>query len=144
MVDQLPSIGSDSGYTEAVPVVIFNSAGQAVAAVQAQNIFYNDTTAVLTGAATFTGTARDVGVAAGTATGIGYFNAFFFADQAGTAFVEVSNDNTTWRVGATAAVAINTPLTLTVPVMTRYHRVRLLNGATLQTVVMVNSSYTGS
>ena len=109
-----------------------------------ETTFFNDTTTVLTASTTFTGTTRDVGIAAGTATPSTYFNAFFFADQAGTASVECSNDNTTWRTIATSSLAINTPLLLSVPVMTRYHRVKLVNGATLQTAVMVNSSYSGS
>jgi hypothetical protein len=107
-------------------------------------VFFNDTTTVLAASATFTGTARDVGVAAGAQTQQTYFNGSFFADQAGTASIEVSNDNTTFRTMATAALAASTPLILTVPIMTRYHRVKLVNGATLQGLSMVNSSYTGS
>ena len=109
-----------------------------------ETTFFNDNTTVQAAANTFTGTARDVGIAAGTATPSTYFNAFFFADQTGTANVQCSNDGTTWRTIATAAIAVSTPLLLTVPVMTRYHRVQLVNGATLQTAVMVNSSYSGS
>ena len=109
-----------------------------------ETTFFNDSTTVLTATATFTGTTRDVGVAAGTATPTTYFNGFFFADQAGTASLEVSNDNTIWRTAASSAISISTPLILTVPVMTRYHRVKLVNGATLQGAVMVNSSFSGS
>jgi hypothetical protein len=109
-----------------------------------ETTFFNDNTTVQAAANTFTGTARDVGVAAGTATPTTYFNGFFFADQIGTASIEVSNDNTTWRTAASASLAISTPLILTVPVMTRYHRVKLVNGATIQTATMVNSSFSGS
>jgi len=109
-----------------------------------ETTFFNDTTTALTGAATFTGTARDVGVAAGTATPTTYFNAFGFADQAGTLSIECSNDNTTWRTAASVALTASAPQILTVPVMTRYHRVKLVNGATAQGSVMVNSSYTGA
>jgi hypothetical protein len=106
---------------------------------------FNDTTSVLSSAATFTGTARDIGSAVGSSNyGYAFFNAYFFADQLGTAFIECSNDNSTWRVIATSAIAVSTPVILSVPVMTRYHRVRLLNGATLQGLVMVNSSYSAN
>ena len=109
-----------------------------------ETTFFNDTTTAIAASTTYSGTARDVGVAAGTATPSTYFNAFFFADQIGTANVQCSNDGAAWRTIATAAIAVSTPLLLSVPVMTRYHRVQLVNGATLQTAVMVNSSYSGS
>ncbi len=109
-----------------------------------ETTFWNDSTTVLAASATFTGTARDVGVASGTVTTATYFNASFFADQAGTVSIEVSNDNTTWRQIASAALAVSTPAILSVPVMTRFHRVKLVNGATLQGLVMINSSYTGA
>lgn len=103
-------------------------------------VFYNDTTTPLAAAATFTGTARDAGAAAGTSVAYAKFNAFFLADQAGTAYIEGSNDNATWFTVATSALSANTPLALSTPVMTRYHRVKLVNGATLQGSVTVNSN----
>ena len=109
-----------------------------------ETTFFNDSTAVIAASATFTGTTRDVGVAAGTATPSTYFNAMFFADQTGTASIECSNDNTTWRTLATSALAVTTPLILSAPVMTRYYRVKLVNNATLQTALMINSSFSGS
>jgi hypothetical protein len=109
------------------------------------NIFYNESVTAQAAAATLTGTSRDVAVAAATAHRYSAFNAFAFADQAGTMRIECSNDNTTWRRMTTdQAVAANTPVILSVPVMTRYHRVVYINGATLQTAFMLNTSYTAA
>jgi hypothetical protein len=109
-----------------------------------RTVFQNETTTNLGISATFTGTARDAGVAANASYWATYFNAFFLANQAGTAYIEGSNDNTTWYTIATAAIAVSVPLTLQVPVMTRYHRVKVVNGAVAQTSFFVNSSYTAS
>jgi hypothetical protein len=109
------------------------------------SLFFNETTTNLAGAATFTGTSRDVGAAAAAAHRYSAFNAFALADQAGSFRIEVSNDNTTWRRATVdQAVAANTPVILSVPVMTRYHRVVFVNGASAQTLFMVNTSYTGA
>lgn len=109
------------------------------------NVFFNDSVTAQAAAATVTGTTRDTGVAAAAAHRYSAFNAFAFADQAGTMRIECSNDNTTWRrMTGDVAVAANTPVTLSVPVMTRYHRVVYVNGATLQTAFMLNTSYTAA
>lgn len=106
--------------------------------------FLNDRTGTgLAGSATFTGTSQDVGVAAGASTRFGYFNAFFFTDQAGTAYVECSNDNATFYVCATGLLTVSAPLILQVPVMTRYHRSKVVNGSTAETLLWVNVAYTG-
>lgn len=107
------------------------------------NVFFNDTTAALAGAATFTGVTRDVAIVAGSAQPYAAFNAVAFADQAGTLRIEMSNDNTTWRrATADTAVAANAVVYLSVPVMTRYYRAVYVNGATLQTAFMLNTSFT--
>lgn len=109
------------------------------------NLFFNDTVVVLAGAATYTGVARDVGIAAGSVQPYAAFNATAFADQAGTLRVEMSNDNVTWRrASADQAVAANTAVILSVPVVTRYHRAIYVNGATLQGAFMLNTSYTAA
>ena len=109
------------------------------------NVFFNETVAALAGAATFTGTTRDVGIAAGAVQPYAAFNATAFADQAGTLRIEMSNDNVTWRrVTADQAVAANTAVSLSIPVVTRYHRAVYVNGATLQGAFMLNSSYTAA
>lgn len=108
------------------------------------SVFFNESTTALAGAATFTGTSRDVGIAAGTVQPYVDFNAAAFADQAGTLRIEMSNDNTTWRrATADTSVAANAVVTLTVPVVTRYYRAVYVNGATLQGAFMLNTSFTG-
>lgn len=109
------------------------------------NVFYNESVANQAASATVTGTSRDVGVTVTTMHRYSKFNAFAFADQAGTMRIEMSNDNATWRrATADTAVAANTPVFLSVPVMTRYHRVVYVNGAAAQTAFMLNTSYTAS
>ncbi len=114
-------------------------------AVSHSNVFYNDSTTALAISATFTGTSRDVAVAAGTVHRYSAFNAVAFADQAGTLRIEMSNDNTTWRRATPdTAVAANSPGTLSVPVCTRRYRVVYVNGGVAQTVFMLNSSFTAA
>ena len=116
-----------------------------VNAISFNNIYFNDSTTAQAAAATVTGTARDVGAAAGSNHRYTAFNAMAFADQPGTMRVEVSNDNTTWRrITADVTVAANTPVVLSVPTVTRYYRVVYVNGATLQTAFMLNTSFTGA
>ena len=134
-----------------------SSAGQAIAAAvvsmptvavnnTAQNsVFYNESVTNQAASATFTGTSRDTAVAAGTVHRYTRFNAMAVADQAGTMRIEVSNDNTTWRRATVdTAVPANNPTLLSIPIMTRYHRVVYVNGATAQTVFMLNTSYTAA
>jgi hypothetical protein len=109
------------------------------------NIFYNESTTALAASATFTGTSRDVGLAAATVQPYAAFNVSAFADQAGTLRIEMSNDNTTWRrATADTAVAANAVGILSVPVVTRYYRAVYVNGATLQGAFMINSSFTAA
>jgi hypothetical protein len=114
-------------------------------AASQDNIFYNDSIVAQAAGATVTGVMRDVAIAAAAVHRYSAFNAFAFADQAGTMRIECSNDNVTWRrMTVDTAVAANTPVILSVPVMTRYHRVVYVNGATIQTAFMLNTSYTAS
>lgn len=107
------------------------------------NAFYNESTTAQAANATLTGTSRDVGVAAAAVHRYSKFNAMAFADVAGTLRIEVSNDNTTWRRATPdTAVAAGAVQVLSVPVMTRYHRAVFVNGATLQTAFMLNTSFT--
>lgn len=109
------------------------------------NVFFNESTTNLGASATFTGTGRDVGIAAGSVQPYSAFNATAFADVAGTMRLEMSNDNTTWRrCTADAAVAANTPVTLSVPVVTRYYRVVFVNSTSAQTAFMLNSGFTAA
>lgn len=121
-----------------MPTVAANAAAQ-------DNIFWNDSTTAQAASATLTGTARDVGVAAAAVHRYSAFNAAAFADQAGTLRIECSNDNTTWRrATADTAVTANAVVYLSVPVMTRYYRAVYVNGATLQTAFMLNTSFTAA
>lgn len=110
-----------------------------MAAAYAGTTWFTDTTAVLAGSATFTGTTRDSGASPPSFTN---FGCTFNADQSGTAFVDTSVDGTNWLVGSTAAIVANTPLDLSVKMRTRYYRCRETNGSTIQTVNRVVSSFT--
>lgn len=111
----------------------------------ADNMFWNESVTAQAATATVTGTSRDVGVAVATAHRYAAFNAFAFADQAGTLRVEISTDNTTWRrASADVAVAAGTPVHLSVPITARWYRAVYINGATLQTQFMLNTSFTVS
>ena len=107
------------------------------------SIFWNESVAALSGSQTFTGASRDTGVAAAGAHRYNSFNAFAFADRAGTMRIEASNDNSTWYPASDdVTVGVNSPLRLSIPVMTRYHRVVFVNGSTANTNFKLNSSYT--
>jgi hypothetical protein len=111
----------------------------------ADNIYWNESVTAQAAAATVTGTARETGVAVATAQRYAAFNAFAFADQAGTLRIEISTDNVTWRrASADVAVAANTPVHLSVPVTARHYRAVYVNGATLQGAFMLNTSFTVS
>lgn len=117
--------------------------GGAVTAANADNMFWNDSVTAQAASATVTGTARDAGVAVATACRYAAFNAFAFADVAGTLRIEVSTDNVTWRkASADQAITPGQGLFLSVPVSSRYHRAVFVNGATAQASFMLNTSYT--
>lgn len=126
-------------------------AGSVVTATLANNstvavnstVYYDDTATNLAAGATFTGTTRDLGTAAGTRTsGVAKFQALAIADQAGTMRLEFSRDGTTWRRGTVdTAVAANTPALVSIPVLARYFRVIYVNGATAQGSFMLQSGF---
>jgi hypothetical protein len=143
--------GSTNGIVVNSSALPTGAATQATLATVATNtltgVFYNGATgtgSLLGASATYTGAARDVGVATSTGHPYAYFNAYYLTDQVGTARIDCSNDNTTWYTCATSALVAATPLIMTVPVMTRYHRAVVVNGATAETYLWVNSSYTGA
>ncbi len=116
-----------------------------VTTVAGNNVFYNESTTAQAASATVTGTTRDVAVAAGTTHRYTAFNASGFADVAGTLRIEMSNDNTTWRrATADTAVGANAVVHLSVPIMTRYYRAVYINGGTIQTAFMLNTSLTAA
>lgn len=96
-----------------------------------------DTTTALGATATFTGTSRDEGA---TAT-FNEFAAAAFADQAGTLIIDNSTDNTTWFEASRVAVLAGQGQQLSVPALTRYHRVRYINGAVAQGSFALRSMY---
>jgi hypothetical protein len=112
--------------------------------IQFNNIFHTGTTTALAAAATFTGSSRDNG-GGGVVGRYAYFNAYALADQAGIVRIELSNDGSTWfRATADVAMAANSPVFLQVPVIARFYRQVVVNGATLQTSFISNSSYSVS
>lgn len=104
--------------------------------------FQTESTAALAGAGVATGLARSAGE---SPSDFVYFVAESFADQAGTLFVEKSNDGATWypcngTAGTTAA--INTTTTVAPRVTARYYRARYVNGATPNTVFQLMTAFT--
>jgi len=92
-----------------------------------------------------TGLTRDIGVAPGAPADACIFNAFILTDQTGVMRIEISNDNITWRRATIdTAIAANVPLFISAKVVARYHRVVIVNGATIQGLVMINTSYTSA
>lgn len=119
-----------------------NTIGQVIAQ---DNIYYLESTTNLAANANFTGTAKDVGVATAANHRYSAFNAIAFADQAGVLRIEISNDSAIWRRATSdIAVAANTPVIASIPVVTRHHRVVFVNGAAAQGAFMINSSFTAS
>lgn len=139
-IDQVGLMGSPS-VTIGQPLPVGSNLMGSVS--NADNIFWNESVTAQAISATVTGTARDTGVAVGSAHRYAAFNAFAFADQAGTLRIEVSTDNVTWRrASADQAVAAGAALYLSVPVTARWHRAVYINGAVAQTQFMLNTSYT--
>lgn len=118
---------------QSVAVVIPGGANIAVT-----NIYYNDTVTPLAASGVFTGTARDLGVSGGSTTA--RFTATVFADQAGTLYIDMSNDNVTWRQAKKAPMVAGDSVELSAVVVTRYYRARVVNGAAAQTAFMLNSN----
>lgn len=105
--------------------------------VMLQNTYYNDTVTPLAASAAFTGTVRDHGV---SGSYIQRFTATAFADQAGTLYIDMSNDNVTWRQAKKSPLVAGDSVELSVVSVTRYYRARFVNGAVAQTAFMLNSS----
>ena len=95
--------------------------------------------------ATVTGASRDVGAQQGQNHGLCAFNAMAVSNQAGTLRIESSLDGTTWyRSTVDVAVAAGTPVFLSIPVVSRFHRAVYVNGATAQGSFKLDTSYTES
>lgn len=105
----------------------------------AGSLWFIETQTVLAASATFTGSTHDTGPAA---PAYSYFGCSFLTDQAGTAYVDDSVDDTNWHIALTAAIVANTRLDLNSHLRARYVRCREVNGSTLQTANYVVSSFT--
>ncbi len=129
--------------TEPIPAAQVSATQPVSGTLGVNNVttFYNDTVTALAAAGTFTGTSRDLGVS--PQTGKRLFVATAFADQAGTLYVDMSNDNTTWRQARKIAIVAGDSAELQVAVVTRYYRARFVNGATAQGGFMLNSGVLG-
>lgn len=109
------------------------------------NRFWNESVAPQGASATVNGAARDVGAQAGQNHGLCAFNAMAVSDQAGTIRIESSLNGSTWyRATADVAVAANTPVILSIPVVSQFHRAVYVNGATAQGSFKLDTSYTES
>lgn len=116
-----------SGY-----VTLTNSTGQ---------LRYGDTATPLGAGATFTGTQHGAPALAN------FYVVDAYADQAGTLFVERSNDLVTWypvNTSAGTAVAAGTSVSIKTPVTAGSYRVRFTNGATPQGSFAITSAFTGA
>ncbi len=102
-------------------------------------LVFADSSTNLAANATFTGTSRD----GGSIAVYSYFVARVRASHPGTLYVEESDNGTAWFVVKSQAVAGGEveALDIRIPAVARYHRVRYVNGATIQTQFRLNSGY---
>jgi hypothetical protein len=120
--------------------------------VAGSGIWYDDSSTNLAGAATFTGTSRDLTV---TATATAFANAATYADElrvsaesdvTGTLWLEVSRDNTNWRRVKSIATAAVTGGGFYAEIVHnpswRYARVGYTNGGGAQARFTINSILT--
>ena len=129
--------------------VALGAATTRVGFAASSGIWYDDSSTVLAGAASFTGTSRDATV---TATATAFANAATYAkevrasaesDQSGTLWLEVSRDNTNWRRVKSVATAAVTGGGQYAEIVHRpswrYWRAGFTNGATIQTRFSIGS-----
>jgi hypothetical protein len=102
-----------------------------------QAIYTNETTTPLGASATFSSPARVVGEVGRLAWV--YWTAYVIADQAGTLNLQGSLDGTTWRTLATVALAANVGQTLTTRCTFPQMRAQVVNGATPQALLVLNT-----
>ena len=107
-------------------------------------MYWTDTIAPLGASATFTGVTRDaygVGANAG-ASEFALFNATFYADQTGTAYIDYSSDGVNWSVCRSGSVSVSTPFALSAPIQAQFYRTRVINGSTPEGTLVVRSGFT--
>ena len=140
-------IGSQAMAVQAVGGTIGTVTTLTMGSIQSVNTAFADTSAALGANAIFNGTARDFSLTQRT----NRFRVASTADQAGTLFVEQSNDGTNWVMTHSAATVSVTDADATArhiavidaPVVNRFARVRYRNGATLQAAFRLISMQTG-
>ena len=101
--------------------------------------YYTDTTTALLANATFTGTTRTLP----TATGARYFYASVYSDQGSAAngFQILAYNGTGYVVVAEVTSIAATPSILQVPLIYASYKVQMINGATNQTTLWVQSGF---
>ncbi len=129
--------------------IVLTASGARVGFVAGSGIWFDDSATALAANATFTGTSRDLAATA-TATAISAATAYTKemrlsaeSDVAGTLWLEVSRDNTTWRRVKSVATAAVTGGGQYAEIVHRpswrYARVGFTNGATIQARFSINS-----
>lgn len=106
-------------------------AALAVETAEATTIYTTESAVALAGAATFTGSAHDLG--ASPVASFSYVGCAAVTDQTGNLYLDVSTDGVTWKQAATGALAANVVTDLNARIRSRYYRCREINGATPQT-----------
>lgn len=91
-----------------------------------------NTTSVLGGSATYTGTLFSTG-------GNARITGTVFADVAGTLYIDQSSDGTNYDIITTVAVSAGVGTSFSIEVFSPNARVRYVNGATIQTVFRLYS-----
>ena len=109
--------------------------------VSPSSVFFTESSTPLAASGSYTGTARDTGVAAGSNSIWAFFNAFAYANQNGTLYIQGSDDGSTWVFTATQATTASASVFIKVPVVFRYYRMLFTNGATANTAMTLRSSY---
>ena len=131
-------VGAPNGSGNFQPIAVNNGGGVGVAVTTGLGAVEVVTVAALGSGATFTQTPGALMGQQYSSTSFSTYMAQFYSDQAGTAYIESSYDNSTnWVVEATAPLVANTLLRLECPVISQYIRVRVVNGATAQGALRV-------
>jgi len=95
--------------------------------------------------ATFTGKERDAWSIQSPGEASSYFNVTAFSSHASAPAgfrIESREAGGSWVIEAQSEVSAGVPVTLSVPITTRFYRSVLVNGATATTALRINSSFT--
>jgi hypothetical protein len=118
------------------------------AAIQGGCMFYTESVALLSPSGVFNGSTRNnqgsTGASGTAGTRYRSFLAEVFTDQAGTLFIDKSTDGATWRQVASVAISAvvgGSSVSVETKISAQYYRVRFVNGATTQTIMLLTSAY---